>query len=157
MVKRSQATERKERKEGRGCREGRADAAQTGEREKDRERERGRKKVFAEVVLDESKPPSVFSPRPLLIARFIRATPEKPFLDHVPKPFFSAHPCPSTLPSIINCFVRSLLCETSFESGSPETPSRNISEKKWRNLIWMIFERSWIRESRWVWMGVLLV
>lgn len=113
--------------------------------------------MFAEVVLDESKPPSVFSPRPLLIARFIRATPEKPFLDHVPKPFFSAHPCPSTLPSIINCFVRSLLCETSFESGSPETPSRNISEKKWRNLIWMIFERSWIRESRWVWMGVLLV
>lgn len=46
MVKRSQATERKERKEGRGCREGRADAAQTGEREKDRgEGEREEKSV----------------------------------------------------------------------------------------------------------------
>lgn len=56
-------------KGGRGGRRGeeRADAAQTGG-------EREGKKVFAEVVLDESKPPSVFSPRPLLIARFIRAT-----------------------------------------------------------------------------------
>lgn len=42
------------------------------------------KKVFAEVVLDESKPPSVFSARSVLIARFIRATTEKPFLDRVP-------------------------------------------------------------------------
>lgn len=83
------------------------------ERKRKRGREEEKKKVFAEVVLDESKPPSVFSPRPVLIARFIRAMPEKLFLDHVPVPFFFVHPCPSCLFSIINCFVRSLFLTVS--------------------------------------------
>lgn len=144
MVKRSRATERKEKREGRESRRG-ADWGREGG-----------KKVFAEVVLDESKPPSVFSPRPLLIARFIRA--EKPFLDHVPTFLLSAHPCPSTLPFIINCFVRSLLCETSFKSGSSETPSEKYIHPR-RNLIWI--ERFWkklgSRISFGFGLGVLLV
>lgn len=79
--------------------ERRADVAQTAPRGK---------KVFAEVVLDESKPApppsSFFSPVDALIARFIRGTPEKPLSEHVPGFFptrnyyrnLSTYPVPHT-------------------------------------------------------------
>lgn len=141
MVKRSRATERKEKREGRESRRG-ADWGREGG-----------KKVFAEVVLDESKPPSVFSPRPLLIARFIRA--EKPFLDHVPTFLLSAHPCPSTLPFIINCFVRSLLCETSFKSGRNAIREIYPPEEKF-NLDCKILKEVGFENLVWIWIGCII-
>lgn len=115
MVKRSRATEGKEGEEGR--------------REQTRRRlgERGRGKKCSQKwsSMNQSLPRSFH--RGLYLSPVLYGLrSEKPFLDHVPTFLPSAHPCPSTLPFIINCFVRSLLCETSFSQKFLRNAIREI-------------------------------
>lgn len=119
---------------------GRADVAQTG---------RG-KKVFArEVVLDESKPPSVFSPkastyRPFYTGYAWKTVPRTTF-----QPFFSARTALALRPFpllLIALFDLSPLFERLSKWLLSAMPSRNIIR---RNFISDDIWTSWIRIS-WV-------